>query len=438
MFLMILIGGLPITLLMPGVRFFDSLGGMAPQAMILFIMVAAVYVALMFKWKFLISQGLKYKALILFFLYCAISLTWSENLVYGLRMFIKLVAPFLFFVAFQAFFRDYRDINLGEKMVFLCCLIVLAIAILNHITNGVFSPDPVNIKWIRLNQLTTPYMSPANFSFLIGCGAILALANFLVCKKFRYFILYIIFSAAVFMAFTRISMAGLVVTRSCVYMLSRSKAIKILLPASILIIFILSFFFIKSMQDRMFMDRSLTLSIAINDPEKLHSSVGTSGRALLWKDAKRERYIEQNPLIGGGIGSVDAWLDNRVNPISPDRLHSEYLRIGCDTGLVGLALYVISILYFFTQLLKLQRLAKDWNEKKYHALAISMLGYYTITLATDNSLNYVSEFGMYVFLFMAFSFVSTKQKEQDVERVSRDKIAYSSSADHAPILSAES
>lgn len=404
-YFMLLVGGIPITIFMPGLKVLESLGSINPQAALLFSMVMGTLLALMLRLDTVVKELINNIWLTAFLLFAVGSLAWAGDFVYGVRMVVKLSAPFLFLILFMAYMREPEEFRRAEKALFIVCGIVLGLALLNEFTGGSIWRDS-GLKMVRSDKvgIYAPFMSPANFSFLIGTGAILALANFFVERKIRYLLLYVVFAVIVFWAFTRISMAALVLaTAICIWMLSRSMVVKFAFPIVIIVGFFLSFFLIDSFRDRMFMDSSISLESLANDPEKLQSGMYLSGRSALW-EAARTQFFDPSPGVGAGAGSVDRWLDTNVH----SRLHSEYLRLACDLGVVGLVLYVAGLLAFFTRLARVRRNAKDPLVTKYAVSAIAGLSFYATTLATDNSLNYVTEFGMYVYFLLALAFAAAR------------------------------
>jgi hypothetical protein len=397
--MLLLTGGIPVTLLMPQTRFFS----LHPQAAFLSGMLLAILIASFLRISAVLKEGLRFPAFLVFFTYALLSLVWADNLLFGLRMIAKLFAPFLFLLAALVFLRREWDLLCAEWMVFACCLLVLAIALANTLFNGFLGDDPY---WVQRRILTAPWMSPANFSFLIGSGALLALGNFFQSRKVRYLFLHGLFFAAVCWAFTRISIAGLVVaTGLLVFRMARSPLAKAVVPVALCGTFVVSFFMIDTLRARMFKNPDVSFTmLAQSTPEKVESMLITSGRTALWKQAV-DRFLHVSPVIGKGIGSVDAWLERRL---LPSRLHSEYLRLLCDLGVGGLLLYLAAMLQMFLRVRRAGSAARDDRTWKFASVAMAALVYYAITMVTDNSLNYVTEFGMYVFSFAAFALASSE------------------------------
>jgi O-antigen ligase len=403
MFALLLVGGFPMGIFAAQERFF----GLYANGVYLFVILSAVVVALLRVVPTLLSQCLRYNGYVLFLLYCLASLLWTNDIEWGLRMLVKLAAPFMFFISMQSFIKNNHDVVLAERSIIIACLIVSMLAVINTLGNGVIAPDD-NMYNVRHNYLTAPFMSPANYSFFIGSGAILSLSNIFNTRKLIYFFLTILLSFFLFWSFVRISMFGLIAAFALIIiLLSKNIVIKILVPIVIIVVFITCFFTIDKFRTRMFKTDKITLEMISsangNDIDKL---IYTSGRSALWRQVYRE-FVEQAPLVGKGIGSTDSWLEMRKK----GKLHSEYLRILCDTGIIGLFLYLGAIFQFYILLIRNYFNSNDHTVRVYSARALAGLTFYLVTLATDNSLNYISEFSLYVFTFVAFAFISAKKFE---------------------------
>jgi O-antigen ligase len=404
---LLLTGGIPYTLFMPRA----TILGMGPQAIYLFIMMGVTLLALLFYFQEFLELAVRFWAITLFLLYAMLSLLWAADTAMALRMLMKLAAPFLFFCALQAILQTEEDMLLASRSAFICCFIVLVLAVFNHLTRGALYIGEASA--FRLGTTTTfaaPYMSPANFSFFMGSGAVLALGYWFATARFRYLAIYLILAVAVFVAFTRISMAGLVIgTGVIIFLMARSTAIKFLFPVLIVVIFVTAFFTVDSFRNRMFKSNKVSLEQLVKtDPKHLDDLVSTTGRTSLWNKAI-EKIFNKNIVLGGGAGAVDSWLQNKV------KLHSEYLRLLCDLGIVGLALYLAALVQIAAGLVMSYLRADTPLQRQFAATGLGALAYYAITLATDNSLNYVTEFGLYVFAMAGGAFVGLSPESQPVK-----------------------
>jgi O-antigen ligase len=404
MFGILLVGGFPMGIFAAQDRFF----GLYANGVYLFVILFAVLLALLYSVPTLLSLSLRFYGYVIFLLYCLASLLWTTDIEWGLRMLIKLAAPFVFFISMQSFLKSDRDFMHAERSIIIACLIVSTLAIINTLGNGVLAPDD-NMFNVLHNYLTAPFMSPANYSFFIGSGAILCLSNIFNTKKPIYFFLTILLSFFLFWSFVRISMFGLIAAFALIYfLLSKNLIIKIMVPIIIVVVFTTCFFTLDKFRARMFKTDKVTLEMVLaangNNIDKL---IYTSGRSTLWREVYRE-FVTQSPLIGKGVGSTDSWLEMRKK----GRLHSEYLRILCDTGIIGLFLYLGAIFQFYILLIRKYLSSNDNTVRIYSARALAGLTFYLFTLATDNSLNYISEFSLYIFTFMAFAFMSMRKTDK--------------------------
>ena len=408
---LLLTSGIPYTLFMPKATFL----GVNPQAAYLFMMMAVTLIALLFHVQELLELSVRFWAITLFLFYTMLSLLWAADTVMGLRMLLKLAAPFLFFVAIQLILKTDADLKSASGAAFLCCFIVLVLAVMNHLTRGaIFLQE---LETVSSNHaFTAPYMTAANFSFLQGSGAVLALGYWFATRKLHFLAIYLVFTVAVFLGLTRISMAGLVVaTGIVIFCMARSVVLKILIPVLIVTAFVTAFFTVESFQNRMFKTSHVSLEKLLKtDSKHLDDIVYTSGRSKMWKLAA-DRFLGKNILLGSGAGAVDSWLEHKV------RLHSEYLRLICDLGIVGLALYLAAIGQIVIGMVMSFFRADVLQHRQFAATGLGALAFYAVTLATDNSLNYVTEFGLYVFAMAGATFVTLSPEPQpdEVRQVQR-------------------
>lgn len=397
-------GGFPVGLLMPHEQFF----GLYANGAYLFVILCSIVISLFFAIPDLFSQTLRYNCVFIFLLYSLFSLLWTTDIEWGVRTLVKLASPFIFFVAAQAFLKREQDLKIATRMIFACCLIVSLLAVINTLGNGVLAPGE-GIYNVRHNYLAAPYMSPANYSFLIGSGAILALTNLLTTRKFSYLLLSILFTTLVFWSFVRISMAGLIAAIGMVFfLLARNLAVKVVFPLMIFVVFVTCLFTVEKLRTRMFKSDKVGMETVLSsEVNKLDTIIYMSGRTSLWRKAYNE-FLQKRPMTGRGIGSVDSWLERNFNGV---RMHSEYLRIACDLGVLGLILYLLAICQFYARLLALYLRNNDPVVRSYTVTALAGLTFYLITFATDNSLNYICEFSLYIYTFMAFAFISARKWE---------------------------
>lgn len=399
--LFLAVAAIPVSLFLPSGSFFAAYGGVSSQAITLFVIVFAVGLAVVLNLTQCLGIFIRFTGLTIFFLFGAMSLFWSEDPIYGIRFFLKLLAPGLFMIAVIAFLRQESDLRKAEMAIFISSGFVLVLALINFGLGGAIGGAAARVDWAGHGVLSAPYMSPANFSFLMGTAALLALGTFMTRRRWIYLALYLLYSAALLWAFTRISIAGWAVGSAiCVMMLGRSNLVKWILPTTAIIGFVVALASLDIVKSRMFFSgKNVDAATLMSDPGKLRDSINTSGRTFLWESAL-EHFKDSDSTFGAGLGSVDSWLEKRLE----SRLHSEYLRLYLDVGWFGLVLYLIALGGILRQVLRLRHGETNVEVLKLSAIGIAAVTYYAITLATDNSLNYVTEFGIYVFTVIGMAF----------------------------------
>lgn len=407
--------GIPIGIFFEGMTLLKSLEGMGPSAIKLFGTMAGAFVLLAFKSKKWTNNIYRYPFQLLFFFFCFLSIFWASSFVFSLRMIVKLLSPFIILLTAHLVMSENRKMGSMENAIFTGLLILLLTALINHFAG--FSGDHMSQHWRAKNMLTSPSSSPAPFSFSMACGAMLALASYLTERRKWYLFLFIAFSIAVFWAFTRISMAGLIIASSIlIFFLARSVILKVLLPILLCLGITVAFFTVDLLKERGFRNPStVSLSKFMENPAKVAKNIHTSGRAELWADGLK-RFFYPSPLIGSGMGATQEFYYGRGQE-GRGVIHSEYLRLLCEVGIIGLFLFVLAMLHYLAMLMIVfRRSAKDNSDearfkRKYSCLAIAGLIFYLVTMATDNTIDYVMNLGLYVFFFIGFAL--TKSKNQN-------------------------
>ncbi|WP_068151806.1 O-antigen ligase family protein [Rhodococcoides corynebacterioides] len=111
--------------------------------------------------------------------------------------------------------------------------------------------------------------------------------------------------------------------------------------------------------------------------------INTSGREYFWGNLLRA--YRENPELGGGIGEAERVMVRYTPTINQP--HNDYLRILVDTGLVGLALFVIGVALLAYRLWRLAFL-DDTDHRELHVAALLVLLTFLVAAYTDNPIVY--------------------------------------------------
>lgn len=110
-------------------------------------------------------------------------------------------------------------------------------------------------------------------------------------------------------------------------------------------------------------------------------TINSSGRAVLW-DLTIQQWLT-SPWIGHGPGSAQELITARF-PNYISHPHNEYLRMLDDTGIIGLSLWSLGVLFFIVRTARALAKARDQESRVIHLSALLGLVLLTIGAITDN------------------------------------------------------
>lgn len=405
------VSGIPISIFVRASVPLGPLGLVAPQAAYLLAVSASLLIALLLSPGHPARVMQTFSVFVAFLIYSTITLIWSPDFVEGVRLLVKLLTLLLTTAVVIQHLRNAASLRLAENSIMAGAGLVLLLALLNQASGGAIGEG--RTQWVARGILAAPFMSPANFSFLMCVAALVALARRLTTGGSASLALFVAFGLATILAYTRISMAGLIISVCLLFAgLGQSSTTRFAVPLTLIVVSIAAIFSLDVIRDRMFYSTAdADFSLLLNDSRRYLEMINTSGRRQLWSEVL-DYYRSANPMVGAGIGATDHWLGTQSDA---NALHSEYLRIYVDTGFLGLGLFVGSLLQIMWVTVRSRRSVKSRLAKRlsaqYRTLCLALFAFFVITMATDNSLNYVSELGVYVFAAIGFMLVSSRSIE---------------------------
>ena len=145
-------------------------------------------------------------------------------------------------------------------------------------------------------------------------------------------------------------------------------------------------------------------SIINNSGNINFENIETNGRNASWKWAL-DNFYNENEYVGSGIGNLQAVLYSGDHPFGRLKIiHNDYVQILCDTGKIGLILYLLIITSFVTHCFNIYNNKKNVLSARYAAfIAGSSLCGIMACAFTDNVINYSLITLSYPFVFYGFA-----------------------------------
>lgn len=165
-------------------------------------------------------------------------------------------------------------------------------------------------------------------------------------------------------------------------------------------------FYSSTFQEKMFLSGSGSVGDLTSDVGDLQ----TSGRAEMWL-ALWEEFPER-PWLGHG---ADASGVVSMEVANMDQPHNDYLRLLYDYGVIGLALFLLAVIWTMVRLMRLKSVAVEHRWWKY-ALASSFIPY-LLLMITDNIILYAAFFGNLQLVLIGCLLASTREQSGVPARV---------------------
>ena len=348
----------------------------------------------------------RWKYHVLFLLFCCITLAWAPSLIYGSRMIAKLVSPFLFMVLIMLAASTMRQLRTMENMILVAAVVMLSLAVATKV---------LGLQGATVG-LTVPGIGPATFSAYLLAAGLLALAGLRDSNWALKIGLVGLFAIAVMLGNTRITIGAMFVSFSILLFFLFKGFIRYSLPLSGIVALPALFILNPQFRERMFYgEEGRSTDAVLNNPLAALQHIHGSGRFDAW-DIVLNKFFLPNPLIGSGIGTTQHYFYSQMGG-GIGVIHSEYVRLLSEVGLLGLGLFVVAILAYLTHLIKTFHSSTNPETKKYALAGLGGVVAYVIFMATDNAFDYVNGFGIYV-----FGMVAMGEKSRELELAAQSDV----------------
>lgn len=321
---------------------------------------------------------------LMFVLWAVFSMTYSSEQYQGLMLIIKYILPLLYL------WLGYNAINTKEEFI-LFLKVTLTIMIVYAFLIGGFSakiyPIIYNAILYRTGGLFIAYASLADFfSALI----VVPLALYIIYRKKSYLAGALIILMSTLLEVVRTGLGGIALAISFFFfIIYKIKAIPCI--AVCLIGLFSVFMFVPSVREKMFIDGERPSGTEIS-----FDSIQSNGREFIW-ETNLDRFYTPSPVIGSGLGESVAFTKDNF---SVHLIHSDYIQILCDMGLVGIVLFGLFFLTVISKVFRSLLRYKDDFILLTGAMAAGSCAAVFFSMAFDNVITYSQQCFVIPFAFI--------------------------------------
>jgi O-antigen ligase len=154
-------------------------------------------------------------------------------------------------------------------------------------------------------------------------------------------------------------------------------------------------FYTPMFQARFFYRGSGTLA------DVLRGDFDTSGRFEAWPVLWEEAF--KRPLLGSGVGSSMVFLESGQSGLTMTHPHNDYLRIAFEVGFIGLACFVVVLVW---QVFELSRRIRNSSGLVRNTFAMALMGWFVFAIMalTDNIIIYTVHYMVPLFALMGAAY----------------------------------
>lgn len=333
----------------------------------------------------------------LYIVWLVVGLCYTPAPDYGFRVILKYLYPLLIILFASAAVRDkevFFKAGVGARMVALISIAVAFIPYIGRLFPGVF--------WYGTARAIN-YISICIFSLALYYYTNERKKNLLFC---------ILFMLPCFLWIFRTSIMGTTMALMTFFFFKyKLKSLPVILGIAFTVI--IAVFTIPSLREKMFKDSGSVSIEQFQQGEISKDDINSNARFAMWEHLE-DRFYEGKELMGSGIGSVQHYMYNNFVFGGLKVPHSDYVQMLCDSGIIGLVLYLLTITVTITHCFFVYHGYSDVAIKICAIVAGSSLAGVALTLYSDNVVNYSMATLSYPFGFygMMLGLIKGKNRQE--------------------------
>jgi O-antigen ligase len=321
----------------------------------------------------------------------------------GFRMLYRLLYPVIAFAYFASNFRKERDI---EKV--LTSIILIGVAV---VTGSIIQYVFFGSGW-RISAGVMRYVglgSASDYAYNMGFLTILCYVRLRSGEvRWVYGALAVLFATGMLLTITRGAIIGTALAvLGYEFFGKHGKLASRLFAASCLIIVLLgTISFYSPLRSRIFAEhyKDIQTKHSMGSYEKFEQGLERSGRPRALRFALREMMGGHHILFGYGIGSAEEDALDALGGLP----HNEYVRVFYEMGLLGISIFIASLLQLWLILRRSLLVATTNFQKLVSGIGISLMTLFCAGSMVDNLLSKYKSIGMVLFMIIAFTIVAYK------------------------------
>ena len=332
---------------------------------------------------------------LVFFLWLIVSIAYSESRYDSMMLLIKYAIPlFSLWLGYSAIEEKY-DLYYFSKAVAKSAVFY---ALIIGGVSAVFMP------WL--------YFSPFGGMFLKYAG----LADYFTSIFVAFLVLYWVTSRRIYLwgalwillstilETVRTGLGGIaLVVAFFAFFRYKWKSIPYIMAVGIL--FVCVILFVPSFNEKFFGKEAGTITATdiVQGDALSMDNIQTSGREFLW-DLAMDKFYEPSPIVGSGLGTITHFIKERAKrEHTIALLHSDYVQILCDTGIIGITLIAVFYLCIICKVLRYtwDRKVNIWIKISGIMAVSSMVGV-AFSMGFDNVVSHSMTSLINPFIFIGF------------------------------------
>jgi len=270
---------------------------------------------------------------IIFLLWAVLTCFISGPFVYGVRMLQKLSYPLLAMLVVARVICRSRDVwRMGNVGVAVSCISASMCGGIPQVLlpSYCWGMASMGIVW-----------SYAGMSDHLAIMGVICIALWVRLRNIRIGMAMVFIAISTVLMGNRTGIGALFLGGVALAISQRKLKIIAILVPSFTAMLIVGLLILPGMMEHMFFEGDqMKASEVLANPSAISlDQVNTSGRDLLWSTLL-DRLFWSFPIAGSGLGSTQEFLYGPDSTLVASQAHSSYVELMCDTGVVGVALYV--------------------------------------------------------------------------------------------------